>query len=102
MPAGYASMTDPKTAGNLKTDEDSDNAPDSAESELGDEASKKMCGKDLIQAINGGDPMDVYNAFEHCKRVCDAAKDAGGYGGADGAKSPLVVAIGKAKPRTGG
>lgn len=38
----------------------------------------KAAGSDLLAAINSGDPMEVYKAFEHAKDVCDVYGDAPG------------------------
>jgi len=102
MPAGYGSMTDSQSAGNLKTDEDSDNAPDSDDGG-GDEQDETMAGQDLMKAMEAGDPHEVYLAWKHCYRVCQAHEqagggDSGGEGEGGKGKSALVVAIGKARP----
>jgi hypothetical protein len=58
-----------------------------------DESEESKAGQDLIDALNAGDPKDVFEALEHCYNVVRGKSEEGDGGEGEGPKPSGILAI---------
>lgn len=81
--------------GASKDGDEEEEAPESGEESADKEAEE--AGQDLKDALDSGDAVEIFKAFEHCHNVAHARMDEGDDGG--GAKPAGILALIKGKKK---